>query len=69
MRGSCGDAAAEFGAVTATDAIYILRAAIGLGTCDACVCDVDDTGAITTTDALRTLQHAVGLDIPLQCPN
>ncbi|HET9061842.1 MAG TPA: thrombospondin type 3 repeat-containing protein [Candidatus Binatia bacterium] len=67
--GTCGDPAAEFGAVTATDAIYILRAAIGLGTCGSCVCDVDDTGAITTTDALRTLQYAVGLDIPLQCPN
>jgi hypothetical protein len=67
--GNCGDPAVPSGTVTATDAIYILRVAIGIEVCDLCVCDADDTGAITTTDALRALQYAVGLEIPLVCPN
>ena len=67
--GNCGDPALPFGTVTATDAIYILRASIGIETCDPCVCDADNSGALGATDALRTLQFAVGLPTPLECPN
>lgn len=55
-------------AVTASDALYILRAAIGLASCEDCVCDVDGSGGVTATDALVSLKIAVGQQIPLECP-
>lgn len=67
--GNCGDPAPAFGAVTASDASFILRAAVGLITCDVCVCDLNSSLTITSTDALRVLQYAVGIDVALGCPN
>jgi hypothetical protein len=55
-------------AVTASDALYILRAAIALASCEDCVCDVDGSGGVTATDALVSLKIAVGQQIPLECP-
>jgi len=67
--GNCGDPAPAFGAVTAADAMFILRTAVGLSSCEACVCDLNSSGTITSADALRTLQYAVGIDVALECPN
>ena len=55
------------GAVTASDALFILAAAIALENCEPCICDVNDSGAITAADALAALQVAVGLDTELLC--
>jgi cysteine-rich repeat protein len=67
---ACGDAD-DSGAVTATDALIVLRTSVNLSSCDACVCDVDSSGGATPTtasDALRVLQRGVGLPSALVCP-
>jgi hypothetical protein len=73
--GVCGDpvdpptqVSAEPRAVTASDALFTLRAAVGTEVCDLCVCDVDSSGAVNATDALRVLRNAVGLPVALDCP-
>jgi len=73
--GGCGDPAAlqaqalhAPSLVTATDALYILNAAVGLVSCEPCVCDVDSSGGLTPTDALRVLRYAVGESVTLTCP-
>jgi predicted outer membrane repeat protein len=75
--GTCGDpvalvasraASASADAVTASDALAVLNAAVGLFACELCVCDVDDSGAISATDALSVLHAAVGLGTDLNCP-
>ena len=72
---SCGEAVDDSGlrapgdgVVTASDALGALRAAVGLDTCEPCICDVDFSGAVTATDALAILGAAVGQDIELACP-
>ena len=54
--------------VTASDALFTLRAAVGLDTCELCVCDVDGNGSVAATDALATLRLAVGQPIVPACP-
>ncbi len=54
--------------VTASDALFALNAAVGLLSCELCVCDVDDSGVITAGDALRILTAAVGGAVTLDCP-
>jgi hypothetical protein len=66
----CGDAD-DSGSISAPDALFILRSAVALSTCDVCICNVDSStgGApISATDALRTLRRAVGIPIALTCP-
>ncbi|MBI5506996.1 MAG: PD40 domain-containing protein [Deltaproteobacteria bacterium] len=53
--------------ITAADALYVLRTAVALVTCDLCTCDLDDSGVVTAGDALRTLKKAVGQDLELLC--
>ena len=67
LQGNCADPNDD-GAVTATDALFILRAGVGSETCADCVCDANGSGSVTATDALLALQVAVGLDVPLNCP-
>jgi len=66
--GVCGDPAEARGSITASDALFMLQAAVGLTTCELCVCDVDGSGAVTATDALFTLNAAVGQPTSLACP-
>lgn len=64
---ACGDAD-DSGSVTATDALAILRAAVGVDLCASCVCNVDGAGAgPSATDALRVLRVAVGQEEELSC--
>lgn len=44
------------------DALYILRVAVGLNSCDLALCDVDSNGFINTSDVLRLLRVIVGLE-------
>lgn len=53
---------------SATDALYALRSAVALVTCDERVCDVNDDGNVSASDALRILRLAVGTDVTLTCP-
>lgn len=73
--GTCADPvaltvgrAAIADAVTASDALFILGAAVGIQTCELCVCDADGSGGVAATDALVTLRAAVGQPVALQCP-
>jgi hypothetical protein len=50
----CGDPDGD-GRRDTTDALSVLRAAVGLTVCAPCVCDVDASSATTATDALRLL--------------
>lgn len=63
----CGDANGN-GDVTATDAQFALRAAVGSEECALSVCDVNGNGSVASSDALRILQHAVGQPVELECP-
>jgi hypothetical protein len=54
--------------ITASDALRVLRAAVGTVECDECVCDVDSSSSVTAGDALLVLRAAVGLDVTLDCP-
>jgi hypothetical protein len=62
----CGDANGD-GSITTTDALFILRGAVGLETCPLVVCDVDSNGQVLTGDSLRVLQAAIGLPVELAC--
>ena len=64
----CGDYN-EDGVVTASDALSVLRVAVGSVSCEACICDVNDAGGITTTDALFVLRKAVGQNVAMNCPD
>jgi len=64
---ACGDTD-NSGDVRATDALFILRVAVGLEECTLCVCDVDASGATTAGDALRSLRESVGIPADLTCP-
>jgi hypothetical protein len=52
----------------ASDALFILRTAVEVVTCDLVVCDVNDSGTITASDALQALRKAVGATVNLNCP-
>ena len=58
---ACGQAAGvSKSGPDAADALFTLKAAVGLTSCSDCVCDVDGSGRITARDALRVLVWAVG---------
>jgi cysteine-rich repeat protein len=66
----CGDPD-DSGTIRSSDALFILRTAVGTSTCDACVCNVDSstgTTAVTASDSLRVLSKAVGGAVELLCP-
>lgn len=63
----CGDATGD-GDVTATDALAVLRAAVGAGNCRDCACDTNGDTSVTATDALVVLRLAVGLPVTPACP-
>jgi hypothetical protein len=67
-RVACGDPD-HSGVTNASDALIVLRVAVGLESCALCVCNVDSVGTFTSaSDALRVLNAAVGLPALLTCP-
>lgn len=68
---ACGDPD-NSGSVVASDALVVLRAAVGAAACDACVCNVDGAGSqafpVTASDALRVLQFSVQIPVQFNCP-
>jgi cysteine-rich repeat protein len=64
----CGDADGD-GSVKSSDALRVLRAAVGQAVvCPMSRCDVDKSGAVQSSDALRVLRKAVGQSVVLSCP-
>lgn len=63
----CGDMVEPWDQVTAGDALFVLRAAVGLSGCVACTCDTDRNGSVSVTDALRVLREAVGMPNAVDC--
>jgi len=63
----CGDVTGD-GDLTASDALGVLRAGVGLAGCDPWVCDYNGSGALTASDALAVLQAAVGVGATSDCP-
>ena len=71
MRANVADATARGRsqrAILASDALFVLRAAVGSESCAQCVCDADGSGATSATDALIVLRRAVGQPAELSCP-
>ena len=64
----CGSPATAGTEPSASDALFVLLAGVGIETCPACVCDVDDSLSIAATDALMVLRSAVGQLVELACP-
>ncbi len=63
----CGDPDGS-GLPSASDALFVLRVAVGLDSCHPCVCDVDGSGPpVTASDALRLLRRAVGQPVQIDC--
>jgi cysteine-rich repeat protein len=69
VRAACGrpeNSKAE--APLTSDALFILRVAVGSSSCDARVCDVDVPAGVAASDALAVLKRAVGIAVALRCP-
>lgn len=70
VKGDCGQPSSGGANPAASDALTILKEAVGQATdCDAkpCICDVNSNGTITSPDALATLRKAVGQPVTLTC--
>jgi hypothetical protein len=67
-KGDCGQPITNGSNPVATDALGVLRAAVGLLACMPSVCDVDSNGSIAAGDALRVLRFSVGHAVALNCP-
>lgn len=63
----CGDATGD-GNLLSSDALRVLRVAVGQFECLLCVCDADGSGAVSAPDALRVLRFSVGQSVALLCP-
>jgi CSLREA domain-containing protein len=68
VPGNLGAGVLQSRAITASDALIVLSAAVGVSQCPLCVCDVNDSGGTTATDALTLLRFAVGQSVTLECP-
>ena len=63
----CGDANGN-DAVQSSDALLVLRAAIGQGIpCPVDLCDADGDQVLRASDSLRVLRRAVGQSVVMAC--
>jgi cysteine-rich repeat protein len=51
-----------------SDALFVLKSAVGQVSCSLRVCDVDNNTKVNTSDAFRVLRAAVGLPQTIVCP-
>ncbi len=65
---ACGLPVSATAPPKASDALFVLRAAVGTGACDKRVCDANGSGTISAGDALLVLQAAVGASVAWMCP-
>jgi len=65
----CGQPLSSGAAPTASDCLFILKAAVGTESCSPeCICAPSGTLPVKATDALLCLNAAVGAPTPLNCP-
>ncbi len=64
---SCGSPVTEQLPPTASDALFVLMAAVGQAQCSLCECDVNASLTMTASDALIVLQSSVGQQVVLEC--
>ncbi|HEY2772412.1 MAG TPA: hypothetical protein VGK20_00035 [Candidatus Binatia bacterium] len=64
---ACGDPTDD-GKTTASDALLVLKGAVGSADCPDSACNVNFTGGVTASDALIVLKFAVGQSQTLSCP-
>ena len=67
VNSNCGDPTGT-GGVTVIDALFILKASVGLESCALSLCDVNGDGFITASDARRVLLDSIGINVPFLCP-
>ncbi|MEE8311181.1 MAG: hypothetical protein V3R77_02915, partial [Candidatus Binatia bacterium] len=60
--------APETDEISVIDALFSLRAAVGLETCSMCKCDVTGDHAITSSDTLMLMHYVIGCDAEMSCP-
>ncbi|HYC55740.1 MAG TPA: PKD domain-containing protein [Candidatus Binatia bacterium] len=65
--GDCGQPLTAGNKPTASDALFVLRSAVGQSSCDLCVCDVNGNGSTTASDSLAVLRRAVNLPVNFNC--
>jgi len=63
----CGQPLTDGSSPKASDALGVLRAAVGALACERCVRDVNRSGSTTAADGLLTLKKAVGQPLTLRC--
>lgn len=68
-KGDCGQPLSTGSGPAAVDCIFILKFALGIGSCEMCVCDLDNSKKVGAADALRCLKKAVGQGVSLGCPS
>jgi hypothetical protein len=67
--GACGQPVTVGDRPLSSDALYTLRAAVGLELCPNCLCDADGSGGVRATDALLVLSFAAfDPQASLSCP-
>jgi hypothetical protein len=66
-HGGCGDFDNN-GKIQTSDALNVLKAAVGQKACLLCLCDLDGSGSLGASDSLVTLKAAVGSNVQLKCP-
>ena len=64
----CGFPITDGETPSTSDALAILKAAVGNAQCQLCICDINDSGSVGASDALGVLRAAVGIETPLDCP-
>ena len=64
----CGFPVSNGAKPAASDALFVLKAAVGSAECDLCVCDINGSGGVAAGDALTTLKAAVGIQVSYDCP-
>jgi hypothetical protein len=62
----CGDPDDD-GTITIRDALFILRASVGLEQCHPSLCDLNGDAAVNTIDALLALRAVVDLPVDFVC--
>ena len=66
-QGDCGQPVTTGTGPAASDALFVLQAAVGIASCPGNVCDTDGSCAVTAGDALRLLGFVTGQDYELTC--
>jgi hypothetical protein len=66
-RFACGDAICDGGEPKVSDALAVLRRALGTYECPLRICDVNHDAQVTAADSLKVLRRAVSLRSVLLC--